>query len=117
VLAGHPDPDPAQRFEHLDGDRPDVEAHPVVVQQPGGVQVVLPVPAQHAEVRIDDVQRRVGPECDREVAGQVRLVTAEEVAVVEVAVAAGVGDGLRRLVDRELVGGGEHAADPSALME
>ncbi len=68
--------------------------------------------ADHREMGVGDVQLRVDPESDGEELRAVRLIAVEEVAIVEVPVGPGVGDRLGRLVDRKIVGLGQHAGRP-----
>jgi hypothetical protein len=78
------------------------------MQDAGGVQAVLHPVADHREVGVGHVQVGIDPEGDGEELCPVRLVAVEEIAVIEIPVGAGIGDGIGSLVDREVVGLGEH---------
>jgi hypothetical protein len=78
------------------------------VQDARGVQAVLHTAADDREVGVGHVQVRIDPECDGEELGPVRRIAVEEVAIVEIPVGARIGDRLRRLVDRKIVGLGQH---------
>jgi hypothetical protein len=102
VAAG--DPQHVQRLDHLDLDRADPGVEAFHVQRAGGVHVVLLVAADDAERGIHDVQVGVDAQRGREEQPAVLAVAVEEVAVVEVAVGARVGDRLGGLVDGIVVG-------------
>ena len=97
-----------QRHDDVDGDRADLGVHAFHLQVPRGMQVVLHAIDDHAERGVHDVQQRVDAECGGKEQRAVRGVAVEEVAVVEVAVGAGVGNWLGGLVDRVVVALGQH---------
>ena len=74
------------------------------------MQVVLGAAYAHPEGGIHDVQVWVHTQCGRKEHVATGGITVEEVTVIEVAVGAGVGDGLRRLMDRIVIALGEHRA-------
>ena len=97
-------PQAAERLDDLDGDRARLRVHPFHAQAARGTNVVLAAVADHRERRVDDVQVRIDAHRGGEEVLAVAGVAVEEVAVVEVAIRAGIGDRLRRLVDRVIVG-------------
>ncbi len=47
---------PLERLDHLDGDRPDREVHPLHLQPAAGVQGGLDAVAHHAEAGVGDIE-------------------------------------------------------------
>src|SRR5205814_8441008 len=79
--------------------------HALHVEAAPGVQGRLDAVAHHDKGGVRDVEMRVDAEGDRKEGGVSGLcrIAVEEVAVVEIAVGARIGDRLRRLVNGKIV--------------
>jgi hypothetical protein len=99
----------AHRIDDLDAKGPHARLGGILGRTTGRVEgVLLPVP-HDAESAVHDAAIRVDGQPDGEVELAVLGVAVHPVAVVDVAIARHrLGDGLRRLVDREVVVAGEH---------
>ena len=98
------EPQPAERFEHLDPVGTHLLLHLVVGSHTRRAHTPLPVPAPHARVRIDHTQVGIHAEPgDQEALGRVVLALVDA-PVIDVAIARGdVAHRHRDLVDRVLV--------------
>src|SRR4029079_459691 len=61
-----------QGFDDLNGNRADLGIHPLHVEQPRGVQIMLHAAIDHGEGRVHHVQMRVNAECNGEIDRTVR---------------------------------------------
>jgi hypothetical protein len=85
------------------------KVHPFEPQDARGVQAAFLAVLHHRDVGVGHAQRRIDPIGHCHEGRAVRRIGVEEIAVVEIPVGAGVGDRLRRLVDREIVTLGQHS--------
>jgi hypothetical protein len=67
----------------------------------------------NAEGGVDDIEVGIDPHRRGEEARTVAGVAVEEVAIVEIAIGAGISNRLRRLMDRKIVGLTEHYLSPA----
>lgn len=58
-------------------------------------------------MRIGDIKMRIDPECEREKPAAIGRIAVEEIAVVEIAICARKSDGVRGLVEREIIAVGK----------
>ena len=101
----------AQRFEHLDADRPDGRVHPVIAELPGGADDSVLLVVEDDDERVLDAEVRVLTHAGDQEQLVGRPVAVEVIAVVEVAI---TGDHVthrqRGLVDGVVVEGRQHGS-------
>ena len=89
-------PQHVERLDDLDRERSHRHRHALHPQFGTGMDAMLHTVADHGEMRVDDVEMRVDPQRGGEEAAAIGGITVEEIAVVEIAVGAGIGNRLRR---------------------
>ena len=96
-------PQHVEGFDDFDRERSYRHGHALHPQFGTGMDAMLHTVADHGEMRVDDVEMRVDPQCRGKEAAAIGGITVEEVPVVEIAVGAGIGNRLRGLVDRVII--------------
>ena len=116
VVAGDGKTKLFKRFDDGDGDRSDGQVEPLAAHSFGSAQIVLLAADRDAEGGVHDIELGVDAEGGGEEDFAVGAVAVEEIAVIEIAVAAGQSHRFRRLVQRIFVAFCQHVASSFFLV-
>ncbi len=105
---GQRDAQPLQRLQHFNRNRPGPHRKPLAMQDLRAENGSLDPAFHPAEGGIHDVQMGIHAECCRKALLPIGALPLEEIAIVEVAVGAGSGNGLGPLVHRIIIGLAQH---------